>query len=70
MDFLNRTADSGDLEKGDDLSAAGLDLVTKGIANRFFEEMSFTPEQRIQYSAFRDPGDVAVRAEAIYKARL
>jgi mono/diheme cytochrome c family protein len=69
MDFLNRTADSGALGKGTISAAAGLDLVTKGIANRFFEKMSFTPEQRIQYSAFRDPGDVAVRAEAIYKAR-
>ena len=69
MDFLNRTADSGDLHKGTISAAVGLDLVTKGIANRFFERMSFTPEQRIQYSAFRDPGDVAVRAEAIYKAR-
>jgi mono/diheme cytochrome c family protein len=69
MDFLKRTADSGDLHKGTISAAVGLDLVTKGIANRFFERMSFTPEQRIQYSAFRDPGDVAVRAEAIYKAR-
>lgn len=69
MDFINRTADTGDLHKGTVSAAVGLDLVTKGITNRFFEKMNFTPEQRVQYSAFRDPGDVAVRAEAIYKAR-
>jgi mono/diheme cytochrome c family protein len=69
MDFVNRTADSGALGKGTISAAAGLDLVTKGISNQFFQKMNFTPEQRIQYSGFRDPGDVAVRAEAIYKAR-
>ena len=55
MDFLNRTADTGDLHKGTVSASVGLDLVTKGIANRFFEKANFTPEQRIQYSAFRDP---------------
>ena len=68
-DFINRTADTGSLNKGKVSAAAGLELVTKGIANRFFEKNAFSPQQRVEYAGYRDPADVAIRAEAIYKAR-
>ena len=36
-DFHGRTADTGDLKKGVVSARVGLDLVTRGIANKFFE---------------------------------
>ncbi|MEJ7604887.1 MAG: hypothetical protein WKF37_01120 [Bryobacteraceae bacterium] len=36
---------------------------------KFFNEKSFSPEQRQEWSGYRDPAEAAVRAEAIYKAR-
>ena len=68
-DFINRTADSGDLGKGRISAAVGLELVTNGIANKYFEKMKLTPEQQIEWRAGRDPHDPPIRAEAIYKAR-
>jgi hypothetical protein len=69
MDFINRTADSGYLGKGRVSAAVGLDLVTNGIVNKFFEKMKLTPEQQIDWRGGRDPHDPTVRAEPIYKAR-
>ena len=69
MDFINRTADSGVLGKGRISAAVGLELVTNGIANKFFDKMKLTPEQQIEWRAGRDPRDPPIRAEAIYKAR-
>jgi hypothetical protein len=69
MDFINRKADTGDLKLGTVTAAVGLDTVTKGIVNNFFEKMKFTPEQRIEWNGYRDPGVDPVRAEPIYKAR-
>ena len=69
MDFINRTADTGDLGKGRVSAGDGLDLVTKAIATKYFDEMKLTPEQRIEWSGFRAPTDVAVRSEPVYKAR-
>ena len=68
-DFINRTADSGDLGKGRVSAAVGLELVTNGIANSYFAKMKLTPEQQIDWRAGRDPHDPPIRAEAIYKAR-
>ena len=68
-DFMNRTADSGDLGKGRISAAVGLELVTNGIANKYFGKTKLTPEQQIEWRAGRDPNDPAIRAEAIYKAR-
>jgi len=69
MDFINRTADSGDLGKGRISASVGLELVTNGIANKYFDKMKLTPEQQIEWRAGRDPHDPPIRAPAIYKAR-
>jgi mono/diheme cytochrome c family protein len=68
-DFINRTADSGDLGKGRVSARVGLELVTNGIVNKFFEKMKLTPAQQIEWRGGRDPHDPAVRAVPIYKAR-
>ncbi|HEY2391018.1 MAG TPA: di-heme-cytochrome C peroxidase [Candidatus Angelobacter sp.] len=69
MDFMNRTADSGNLKKGRISAAAGLDLVTNGVANKFFTQTNTSPQEQIAWRGYRDPGEPGVRAEAIYKAR-
>jgi hypothetical protein len=69
MDFISRTADSGSLGKGRVSAGVGLDMVTNGIVNKFFEQMKLTPAQQIEWRGGRDPHDPAVRAEPIYKAR-
>jgi hypothetical protein len=69
IDFINRTADSGDLGKGNVSAAVGLELVTTGIVNKYFDRMQVTPAQRIEWRGGRDPQDPLVRAEPIYKAR-
>jgi mono/diheme cytochrome c family protein len=69
LDFLNRTADTGALKKGRVSAADGLTLVTGTIRDRFFQKMNFTPEQRLEWSGYRDPSEQMVRALKIYKAR-
>jgi hypothetical protein len=69
MDFISRKADTGDLKLGTVSAAVGLDTITKGIVNRYFDRMKFTPAQRIEWGGYRDPGADPVRAEPIYKAR-
>ena len=68
-DFMNRTADSGSLGKGRVSAALGLELVTQGIVNKFFDKVKLTPEQQIEWRGGRDPNDPVVRAKSIYKAR-
>ena len=68
-DFMNRTADSGNLGKGRVSAALGLELVTQGIVNKFFDKVKLTPEQQIEWRGGRDPNDPVVRAKSIYKAR-
>jgi hypothetical protein len=68
-DFINRTADTGALNKGRVTAAVGLDLVTKAIGTKYYDKMGFSPEKRIEWNGYRDPADLAVRAEPIYKAR-
>jgi mono/diheme cytochrome c family protein len=68
-DFKDRKADTGDLKQGVVSARAGLDLVTRGIANRFFERNAIPPEERPAWSGGRDPNDLAVRDDLIYKAR-
>ena len=69
MDFINRTADTGALNRGRVTAGQGLELVTRGIAGKFFEKAAFTPDQRLEVSGFRDPSAPAVRSYPIYKAR-
>jgi mono/diheme cytochrome c family protein len=69
MDFINRKADTGDLQKGRVSAGEGLELVTTGMAKKFFDKQAFTPEQRIEWSGYRDPGDPTVRSLPIYKPR-
>src|SRR3954453_8304700 len=66
---MNRTADTGDLGKGRVSAEEGLQLVTTGMAGKFFETKGLPPKQRIEWSGFRDPADPVIRAQAIYKAR-
>jgi len=68
-DFKDRTADTGDLKKGVVSARAGLDLVTRGIAARFFEKNGIPPEERAAWAGGRDPADLGVRDDLIYKAR-
>jgi hypothetical protein len=68
-DFINRTADSGSLGKGRISAAAGLELVTNGIVDKYSDQMKLTPEERIEWRGGRDPRDPFVRANPIYKAR-
>jgi len=69
IDFINRGTDSSNLGQGRVSAALGLELVTNGIVNKFFDKMNFTPTQRIEWRGGRDPHDPVVRAEPIYKAR-
>jgi len=69
IDFIHRTADSGGLGKGRVSAGAGLELVTDGIVNQFFEKTKLTPTQQIEWRGNRDPQDAVVRSEPIYKAR-
>ena len=68
-DFNGRKADTGDLKKGVVSAREGLDLVTRGIANRFFEANKIPPEEQAAWAGGRDPRDMAVRDDLIYKAR-
>jgi hypothetical protein len=43
--------------------------VTRGIATRFFEKNNIPPEERALWAGGRDPKDVGVRDDLIYKAR-
>ena len=68
-DFMNRKASSGDLGKGVVSASEGLDLVTKGIADRFFRLQKISAEDQVGWAGGRDPADPRIRAELIYKAR-
>jgi len=68
-DFMNRKASSGDLGKGVVSASVGLDLVTRGIADRFFRLQKISAEDQIVWAGGRDPADPRIRAELIYKAR-
>jgi mono/diheme cytochrome c family protein len=68
-DFNGRTADTGDLKKGVVSAREGLDMVTRGIALKFFEANGIPTEEHPAWAGGRDPSDVAVRDDLIYKAR-
>jgi hypothetical protein len=59
-DFKSRTADTGDLRKG---------IVIWGVANAFFKKENIQPEAQTAWSGGRDPEELRVRAELVYKAR-
>jgi len=67
--FQKRTADTGDLGKGTVSAAAGLDLVTNGIAERFFREQNITGADRVAWAGGRSSEDLRIRDTLIYKAR-
>jgi mono/diheme cytochrome c family protein len=69
MDFMSRTADSGDLGKRRVSADAGLQLVTDGIVNKYFEKMKLSPAEQLEWRGHRDPGDPTVQAKPIYKPR-
>jgi processive rubber oxygenase RoxA-like protein len=69
VDFVNRTADTGDLGKGRVSAGDGLELVTNGIANKFFAQMKISPQDQLVWRGNRDPSEQLVRSEAVYKAR-
>lgn len=68
-DFLGRTANTFDLQKGVVSAAVGLDLVTKAIGTKFYDKAGFSQEKRNEWNGLHDPADQAVRAIAVYKAR-
>jgi mono/diheme cytochrome c family protein len=68
-DFNGRRADTGDLKKGVVSARDGLTLVTRGIAAKFFETNRIPPAEHAAWAGGRDPRDVAVRDDLIYKAR-
>jgi len=68
-DFKNRSGDTGDLKKGIVSATQGLDLVTWGVASAFFTKENIRPEDQPAWAGGRDPEDLRVRAELVYKAR-
>jgi hypothetical protein len=68
-DFIDRTADTGALNKGKVSAGDGLDLVTKAIGVKYYDKMGFSPEKRNEWNGFHAESDPAVRAIAKYKAR-
>jgi hypothetical protein len=68
-DFKARKASTGDLKLGELSAAEGLDLVTKSIADRFFEREKIPLEEQSGWAGGRDPRDPRIRAELVYKAR-
>lgn len=69
MDFRQRTADSGPLKKGRLTAAEGLDIVTRALAEKFFNAQGFAPQKRVEWAGYRTPGAETVRDKLIYKAR-
>jgi len=69
QDFIDRKADTGDLNKGRVEAGVGLDLVTKGIRDKYYDKMGFSPEKRNEWNGYRAASDPAVRSPAYYKAR-
>jgi hypothetical protein len=68
-DFINRTADTGALNKGKVSAGDGLALVTKAIGVKYYDKMGFSPEKRNEWNGFHAESDPTVRAIAKYKAR-
>lgn len=69
QDFLNRSADTGALGKGRVSAAAGLELVTKSIRDKYYEQRGFDAATRLAWNGYRAPEDPMVQAVAKYKAR-
>lgn len=69
MDFIARTAATGDLKLGTLSAANGLKAVTEAIRGNYYASRGFSPEIRIAWNGYRDPKDPSVRAPAVYKAR-
>jgi len=62
MDFLTRTADSGDLKLGCLTAAEGLDNIIKKLALNFYQEKDFPVAKQREWSGYQDPMAVGIRA--------
>ena len=69
LDFIARSADSGDLGKGRISAGVGLEVVTKGIRDQFFLRAGYSAEQKAEWLGYREENAAAVRSKPIYKAR-
>ncbi len=62
MDFLTRTADSGDLKMGCLTGAEGLDNIIKKMALNFYLASDFAVAKQREWSGYQDPMAVGIRA--------
>jgi hypothetical protein len=76
VDYANRTADTGALGMGKKSAREGLMLVTRRIANKFFEANNIPEAERLTKWRSLDPGTkedplgmMLVRDQLVYKAR-
>jgi mono/diheme cytochrome c family protein len=75
VDYAQRTADTGALNLGRKSAREGLMLVTRTIANNFFDANHIGPADRLSKWRSLDPGDsdpmgyALVRDDIVYKAR-
>ena len=76
QDYANRTAETGDLGLGRRTAREGLMLVTRTIANNYFEQNKIPAEERLGKWRSLDPGPkvdpdgmTLVRDAMVYKAR-
>ena len=76
QDYAQRTADTGDLGLGRKTAREGLALVTRTIANNFFDANNIPMNERVTTWRSLDPGTsvdpeglTLVRADLVYKAR-
>jgi RoxA-like, cytochrome c-like len=62
MDFLTRTADSGDLKMGRLTAADGLDKIIKNMSLNFYQQNDFPLAKQREWSGYQDPMAVGIRA--------
>ena len=70
MDFYNRSADSGGLNKGCLTADVGLDVITKQMAMNFYTEQKFDVATQREWSGWQDPvKDAGIRRTKVYRPR-
>lgn len=69
MDFWDRTADSGGLNKGCLQADQGLDVVTKSMAINFYKSQNFDAATQREWSGYQDPMAVGIRRTKVYRPR-
>jgi len=71
MDFLTRTADSGDLKKGCLTAAEGLDFIIKTMALHYYQANDFPEKTQKEWSGFQDPmNEIGIRAGPLNKNKV